>query len=79
MHYLTKWAFALNRMAVVKRDPHYNELAIQLVKGESTSEAECSACAHQSTGMSCALLLYPLKWHIQHGIRTLTAIPKGRW
>lgn len=34
MHYLTKWAFALNRMALVTRKPSYNELAIQLIKGE---------------------------------------------
>jgi hypothetical protein len=35
MHYLTKWAFALNRMALVTQDAQYNELAIQLMKGES--------------------------------------------
>lgn len=35
MHYLTKWAFALNRMALVMHEPHYNELAIQLIKGGS--------------------------------------------
>ena len=33
MHYLTKWAFALNRMALVTHKPPYNELAIQLIKG----------------------------------------------
>ena len=33
MHYLTKWAFALNRMAVVTHEAHYNDLAIQLIKG----------------------------------------------
>jgi hypothetical protein len=41
MHYLTKWAFALNRMALVKRDPHYDALAIQLIKGESAPHWVC--------------------------------------
>jgi hypothetical protein len=36
MHYLTKWAFALNRMALVTQSAHYNELAIQLIKGEAS-------------------------------------------
>jgi phosphohistidine phosphatase SixA len=35
MHYLIKWAFALNRVALVTHEPRYNELAIQLIKGES--------------------------------------------
>jgi hypothetical protein len=31
-HYLTKWAFALNRMSRAKNEPHYNDWAAQLIK-----------------------------------------------
>jgi len=31
-HYLTIWMFALNRMSLAARDPHYNDLAIELAK-----------------------------------------------
>lgn len=31
-HYLTKWAFALNCMSLVRNDKKYNELAVQLLK-----------------------------------------------
>lgn len=31
-HYLTKWAFALNRMSLVKRECKYNDWAIELIK-----------------------------------------------
>lgn len=31
-HYLTKWAFALNRMSLVRGDPKYNRMAVQLME-----------------------------------------------
>ncbi|CAF0754168.1 unnamed protein product [Didymodactylos carnosus] len=31
-HYLTKWAFALSRMSIAKKDPQYNDWAIELIK-----------------------------------------------
>jgi hypothetical protein len=31
-HYLTKWMFCLNRMAIAKKDDKYNNWAIQLAK-----------------------------------------------
>ena len=33
LHYITKWALALNRMALALGDAHYNQLAVQLLKG----------------------------------------------
>jgi hypothetical protein len=32
-HYLTKWAYALNRMSLVKKDPKFNMWAIELMHG----------------------------------------------
>lgn len=32
-HYLTKWAFALSRMALARGDRQYCDLALQLAKG----------------------------------------------
>lgn len=31
-HYLTKWMFALNRMSIARKDPKYNDLAIELAE-----------------------------------------------
>jgi hypothetical protein len=31
-HYLTKWAYALNRMSISRSDPKYNRWAIELIK-----------------------------------------------
>jgi len=31
-HYITKWAFALNRMSLARNDPEYNNWAVELLK-----------------------------------------------
>ena len=49
MHYLTKWAFALNRMSLARSDPKYNSWGVQA----SISCPATAGCAQTPAGWTC--------------------------